>query len=245
MKRETLYIDHMEGGIAYRDQNRKDGETYKRLCTLPYDTLIPEGWAYKMTGSVRNAIENHIKAIQLLAGGTYVNPTTGTVVPVGYWLSTRLHMEGDSPLRTWIINLAKTYGVTPEYVFLQWKLYTRDQVPESNADYMVFDLKFRRVHVTPAERMLKKFPDMPPRENCLTDMACPECGSRDYFKITMSSVFEMFDDGTGDHEDTEWDGTSACTCGECGHEGTAADFTFEGLDELIEANQKSDEDKDK
>ena len=84
-----------------------------------------------------------------------------------------------------------------------------------------------------AKEFLDKFPNSPLRENCLEDMGCPQCGQRDCLKIEMSSRFELFDNGTGDNEDTEWDEHSPCQCPECLHEGTAGAFTHKGLDKLI------------
>lgn len=86
-------------------------------------------------------------------------------------------------------------------------------------------------------QLLAKFPEMHNefRNGCLEDMACPECGQRDSFRIRVSTVVEINDDGTDDHEDTEWDNNSFCACpnDHCPAEGKVRDFTFKWLDETI------------
>lgn len=54
-----------------------------------------------------------------------------------------------------------------------------------------------------------------PNTNCLEDRHCPQCLQTDRFKITATTVFELFDDGTGDHEDVEYDDNSPVHCPEC------------------------------
>lgn len=56
-------------------------------------------------------------------------------------------------------------------------------------------------------------------DNCLEGRHCPKCFQSERFKITATSVFELFDDGTGDHEDVEYDEDSYTRCTECGWEG--------------------------
>jgi hypothetical protein len=60
--------------------------------------------------------------------------------------------------------------------------------------------------------------------NCLEGMLCPECGSEEPFRIAMSSLFEIYDDGTEAYGDTEWDDDSYCQCVECGFDGIVARF---------------------
>lgn len=61
--------------------------------------------------------------------------------------------------------------------------------------------------------------------NCLEGMACPKCQSEGPFWINAKLDILMHDDGHDtDGGDTEWDGESACTCKECQHGGTVADF---------------------
>jgi hypothetical protein len=61
--------------------------------------------------------------------------------------------------------------------------------------------------------------------NILEGMHCPQCGSDGPFKISATSLFTVYDDGT-DHEDVEWDDDSSCACDTCDHSGTVKDFTI-------------------
>lgn len=83
-----------------------------------------------------------------------------------------------------------------------------------------------------ARQFLKKFPESRANDNCLLDMGCPECGNRDNFHIDFTGTANVFDDGSDDEGDHEWEGRSPCRC-DCGHTGTVLGFTFNGLDDLI------------
>lgn len=63
--------------------------------------------------------------------------------------------------------------------------------------------------------------------NCLADMQCPQCRSFEPFNIEVKTSMRVFDNGTDDHGDTEWDEDSYCECCECGFSGTVADFSKE------------------
>ena len=63
--------------------------------------------------------------------------------------------------------------------------------------------------------------------NCLEGMKCPACGSREPFRIQMTSIFTIYDDGTDEYGDTEWDDESYCDCVACEHSGTVRDFREE------------------
>jgi hypothetical protein len=67
--------------------------------------------------------------------------------------------------------------------------------------------------------------------NCLEGMACPKCGSEGPFKIECKTYFEVYDSGTGDHEDVVWDEDSLIECMECHHDGTVFDFRMGEDDE--------------
>lgn len=84
-----------------------------------------------------------------------------------------------------------------------------------------------------ARQLIQKFPRLRSNGNCLTNIACPECGNRDQFRIEMKSMFTLRDDGTDGYEDTEWGQSNYCQCGQCQHEGKARNFTFPGLDDLL------------
>lgn len=97
------------------------------------------------------------------------------------------------------------------------------------------------------KQLLKKFPEIRDHsinENCLQDFCCPECGNRDEFKIVMSSLFTLMDDGTDSYEDTEWGDRSFCRCAHCDHEGKARDFQFKGLDDEIAEIQEANRPRD-
>lgn len=60
--------------------------------------------------------------------------------------------------------------------------------------------------------------------NCLEHFRCPECRQADEFRIEASTVFEVTDDGTGDHGDVEWDNASWMLCPRCEKEGPLSSF---------------------
>lgn len=90
-----------------------------------------------------------------------------------------------------------------------------------------------------ARQLIQKFPRLRPNENCLEDIACPECANRDQFRIEMRSIFTLRDDGTDNYEDTEWGRSDYCQCPQCQHEGKVRDFTFPGLDNLLQSAHES------
>jgi DNA-directed RNA polymerase subunit RPC12/RpoP len=83
------------------------------------------------------------------------------------------------------------------------------------------------------EEFKAKFPDAEKRENCLTDLACPNCGQRDGLKIEVSTLAYLNEDGFSDTYDMEYDGDNYCRCPRCEHVGKVSDFTIEGLDENL------------
>ena len=86
-----------------------------------------------------------------------------------------------------------------------------------------------------ATEFISKFPNQDEiNVGCLLDTACPKCGSRGRFDISASVTFLMGDDGEDGHGDIEWGDDSSCSCRECGHGGTVADFTVENLDDALE-----------
>lgn len=60
--------------------------------------------------------------------------------------------------------------------------------------------------------------------NCLEGMCCPECGQAESFRIQAQSLFTMFDNGTEDYADVEYDDGSYCECTGCDHTGIVDDF---------------------
>lgn len=60
--------------------------------------------------------------------------------------------------------------------------------------------------------------------NCLKGLQCPNCGSLGPFRIAAKSWFMVYDSGTDNHGDVEWDNNSAVICRACDHEGTIKSF---------------------
>jgi hypothetical protein len=66
--------------------------------------------------------------------------------------------------------------------------------------------------------------------NILEGMRCPECKSEGPFKISATSRFTVYDDGTDGHEDVEWDDDSDCECDNCDHSGTVKDYIIKQIE---------------
>ena len=60
--------------------------------------------------------------------------------------------------------------------------------------------------------------------NCLAGMRCPKCRSLGAFVIAVTASATVYDDGTDDITDVEWEGESGCVCKDCGHAATVNDF---------------------
>ena len=55
-----------------------------------------------------------------------------------------------------------------------------------------------------------------PNTNCLEGFKCPKCNSEGPFRIEVSTVMTVTDNGTeGDGADHEWDENSYCECPKC------------------------------
>lgn len=63
--------------------------------------------------------------------------------------------------------------------------------------------------------------------NCLEGIRCPECGQEDEFKIEVTTVMLVTDDGTevDRYAETEWTDASYILCPECERFGKVAEFT--------------------
>lgn len=69
-----------------------------------------------------------------------------------------------------------------------------------------------------------------PNENCLEGMRCPTCGSREPFRIRVTLMVLMYDEGSEDRTmggDTEWGPESYCECYACGQYGLVKAFQEE------------------
>ena len=60
--------------------------------------------------------------------------------------------------------------------------------------------------------------------NCLEGIQCPKCGQAEEFRVQATSVFELFDEGTGDHSDVEYDDDAWTLCPHCEYEGEMKTF---------------------
>lgn len=64
-----------------------------------------------------------------------------------------------------------------------------------------------------------------PNENCLRGIKCPKCNNEDSFKIAVTKMVLMTDDGSEDTSgDEEWNGDSYIECTECGASGKVEEF---------------------
>lgn len=92
-----------------------------------------------------------------------------------------------------------------------------------------------------ASGLVAAFPNMVINSNVLEDIACPQCGQRNYFVIDGSTAFEVTDDGSdGNCGDHEWDDESYCRCQQCNHDGKLLNFTFNGLDDQLRAAREKE-----
>lgn len=60
--------------------------------------------------------------------------------------------------------------------------------------------------------------------NCLDGLRCPNCGSEEPVWIEAKAEFKVYDSGTDEYHDVEWDENSPCRCGQCRHWSTVAEF---------------------
>jgi hypothetical protein len=79
----------------------------------------------------------------------------------------------------------------------------------------------------------KKYPSSVPNSNCLRNIACPHCGNRESFEIEARANFIVYDDGTSEFGDVEYDPQSRAACRSCGKTGRLERFTIPKLDETL------------
>jgi hypothetical protein len=61
--------------------------------------------------------------------------------------------------------------------------------------------------------------------NCLEGVKCPQCGNEDEFRIAVTTMATVTDDGGEvEHGDMKWDDTSYAECTSCDKYGTLSDF---------------------
>jgi hypothetical protein len=63
--------------------------------------------------------------------------------------------------------------------------------------------------------------------NCLDGMRCPKCGSLEPFIIGANCAVKMYDDGSDEYIDPEWEDDSYCSCCRCDFTGEVYDFTID------------------
>jgi hypothetical protein len=95
--------------------------------------------------------------------------------------------------------------------------------------------------VSTVDEFIKQYPDASINEEHLTDIACPDCGSRTCFVINIVTQFEVFDSGVDEQVgDNEFNDDSPAMCKQCGACGLLCQFTFEGLDKALRSIYQSD-----
>jgi ribosomal protein S12 methylthiotransferase accessory factor YcaO len=62
-------------------------------------------------------------------------------------------------------------------------------------------------------------------ENCLQGVKCPACGNEDTFRIQVTTMASVTDDGAEvEHGDMDWDDDSYAECANCCEHGKLSDF---------------------
>lgn len=64
--------------------------------------------------------------------------------------------------------------------------------------------------------------------NCLTNIKCPRCGSLEPFRIEVTSLMTVWDNGTDDYGEVMWEDDAYIECIECNFHGKVHGFTTEG-----------------
>lgn len=60
--------------------------------------------------------------------------------------------------------------------------------------------------------------------NCLSGLRCPNCGSYGPYRIAITTLATVTDDGTDEYEGAEWEDDSYCGCISCLHDAKIKDF---------------------
>ena len=70
---------------------------------------------------------------------------------------------------------------------------------------------------------------MRPNKNCLEGLRCPKCHSPEPMKIKGTALFTVYDSGTEEFQEAEFDLDDDATiiCGACGHSGNTPEFKEE------------------
>jgi len=67
--------------------------------------------------------------------------------------------------------------------------------------------------------------------NALAGIRCPACESLEPFTITVTTEVKMYDSGSEEHYDMEWNKDSHIVCNNCGCVGTVGEFQVRTEDE--------------
>lgn len=83
----------------------------------------------------------------------------------------------------------------------------------------------------------------------LEDLACPECGDRDYLKVVTETWAEIGSEGHSCMCDYDYDSDAHTKCTNCDHDGEFESFQIAGLDNALQqilddAEEASDDDSD-
>jgi hypothetical protein len=65
---------------------------------------------------------------------------------------------------------------------------------------------------------------MNPNSNCLRGKKCPKCGSYGPFDAVGVAVFTIYDSGTDEFRNVDFDGNSQAYCRACNFNGKWSDF---------------------
>lgn len=76
-----------------------------------------------------------------------------------------------------------------------------------------------------------------PNTNCLKGMQCPACESYEPIFIDASATFKVFDSGTDEFYEVEWEDMSRAWC-LCGFRGTVKDFQVKKERKVINKRKK-------
>ena len=63
-----------------------------------------------------------------------------------------------------------------------------------------------------------------PNNNCLEGMKCSNCGYEDNFLIRGTATFDVYDSGSSEFTELEWERDSFCKCRSCNYHGLVREF---------------------
>jgi hypothetical protein len=81
----------------------------------------------------------------------------------------------------------------------------------------------------------------PTNSNCLVGIACPVCGSEEPFRIVAQAMVLMYDNGSEEVTDIQWDDTDSIECYQCKHWATVAEFYIDNHEINKKINNKEED----